>query len=338
MTRLILLNVPNLVAVFVLFQICASLKQTAPRFNATSIAPKFMIISAFQPEADVWYDIPDFNLLVNNITVPGLSPLFPDVHCTQDQNVCQVTTGEGTINAASSIAALVYSPLFSWTKTYFMIAGIAGINPYVGTSADVTFARYGVQVDLQHEIDVREKPDNFSTGYFPQGSAAPDQYPGHIYGTEVFEVNDALRQIAVTAAKTATLNDTTAAQAFRAHYAVGTAARDAPSVRACDSATSDVYFAGELLGEAFSNYTTLATNGSAIYCTSDQEDNAILGALLRGASAHALDFARVIVMRTASDFDRPYPGQSVLQNLVYESAGVSNSCRCWNFQRSDYHF
>lgn len=54
-----------------------------------------------------------------------------------------------------------------------------------------------MQVALQYEIDAREKPDNFSTGYIPQGSFAPDQYPLSIYGTEVFEVNDALRQIAI---------------------------------------------------------------------------------------------------------------------------------------------
>ena len=38
-----------------------------------SISPKFLIISAFKPEAEVWYGIPDFDLLGQNITVPGKS-------------------------------------------------------------------------------------------------------------------------------------------------------------------------------------------------------------------------------------------------------------------------
>lgn len=34
-------------------------------------------------------------ILGNNITVTGFSPLFPDAHCTEDGDVCQLTTGEG---------------------------------------------------------------------------------------------------------------------------------------------------------------------------------------------------------------------------------------------------
>lgn len=68
------------------------------------------------------------------------------------------------INAAASITALTFSPKFNLKKTYFLIAGIAGINPKIGTLGSVTFARYAVQVALQYEIDAREIPENFSTG------------------------------------------------------------------------------------------------------------------------------------------------------------------------------
>lgn len=81
------------------------------------------------------------------------------------------------------------------TATYFFIAGIAGVNPNLATIGSVSFARYAVQVTLQHEIDAREIPSNFSTGYFAQGSKAPGQYPKDIYGTEVFEVSESLRKL-----------------------------------------------------------------------------------------------------------------------------------------------
>lgn len=68
------------------------------------------------------------------------------------------------INAASSMTALAFSTKFDLTKTYFMVAGIAGINPEVATLGSVTFARYAVQVALQYEFDAREIPDNFTTG------------------------------------------------------------------------------------------------------------------------------------------------------------------------------
>lgn len=49
------------------------------------------------------------------------------------------------INAASTISALTFSRLFDFTSTYFLIAGIAGVNPEVATLGSVTFARYAVQ-------------------------------------------------------------------------------------------------------------------------------------------------------------------------------------------------
>lgn len=222
------------------------------------------------------------------------------------------------------MTALAFSPLFDFTKTYFLIAGIAGISPKVATIGSVTFARYAVQVALQYEFDSREIPANFTTGYVPQGSTFPSEYPQSIYGTEVFEVNDALRQIAISFARTAILNDSAAAVAYRANYAsltAYTAGSVAPSVVACDVATSDVYFSGALLGEAFENTTKLFTNGSGTYCTTAQEDNATLEALLRGAVNNLTDFSRIIVMRTASDFDRPFPGEADTTNLFWANQG-----------------
>ena len=62
------------------------------------LAPKVVIISMFSPEAEVWYGIDEFDLLAQNVTVPGLSPLFPDVHCTANGDVCQIITGESEVN------------------------------------------------------------------------------------------------------------------------------------------------------------------------------------------------------------------------------------------------
>ncbi|KAL8789794.1 MAG: hypothetical protein Q9195_006628 [Heterodermia aff. obscurata] len=278
----------------------------------------------FPPEGDVWYGIPEFDLLARNITVPGLSPLYPDAHCTANGEVCQLVTGESEINAATTITSLVFSPLFDLTTTYFLIGGIAGINPEVATLGSVTFARYAVQVALQYEFDAREIPDNFTTGYVPQGSTFPTEYPQSIYGTEVFEVNEPLRQLALSYAQTATLNDSAAAIAYRANYALSplyTAGSEPPSVVACDVATSDVYFSGALLSEAFGNTTKLFTNGSGIYCTTAQEDNATLEAMLRADLNNRTDFSRIIVMRTASDFDRPFPGEADTVNLFYADQG-----------------
>jgi len=282
----------------------------------------------FTNEAEVWYNIPEFNVLAKNITVPGLSPLFQQIHCTADEEICQLVTGESEINAASSVSALIYSGLFNLTSTYFMIAGIAGVNPIVATTGSVTFARYAVQVGLQFEIDAREIPSDFPTGYFPQGTTAPGQFPNTIYGTEVFEVNENLRQAAFKLAQTAIpdLNDTAEAQANRALYAsFGDANTKPPTVVLCDTATSDTFWSGDDLAAAFENTTQLFTNGSATYCTTQQEDSATLNALMRGALFKLVDFSRIIVMRSASDFDRPAPNVTAIANLLGDAPGFEPS-------------
>lgn len=222
------------------------------------------------------------------------------------------------------MSALVYSQLFDLTQTYFLIAGIAGISPEVGTLGSVTFARYAVQVALQFEIDAREIPANFATGYIPQGSTSPDQYPQEIYGTEVFEVNEDLRQLAIQMARKAKLFDDTSSQQYRANYASSPefkAGASPPSVVACDTATSDAFWSGALLGSAFENTSKLFTNGTAVYCTTQQEDNATLEALMRAALVGLVDFSRIIIMRTGSDFDRPFAGQSAADNLFIGTPG-----------------
>jgi purine nucleoside permease len=228
------------------------------------------------------------------------------------------------INAASSVMALALSSIFDFTTTYFMVAGIAGINPEVSTIGSVTFARYAIQVALQYEFDIRDIPANYTTGYVPFGVDSPQDYPLTVYGTEVFELNTALQGMAVDFASAASLNDSDAAVAYRAGYAadaIYAAGAEVPSVVACDVATSDVYYSGRLLGEAFGNFTTLMTNGSGVYCSTAQEDNATLEVLLRLAVNGLVDFSRIIVMRTASDFDRPWIGESAIFNLFYADQG-----------------
>ena len=229
--------------------------------------------------------------------------------------------GEGEINAASSISALIYSNLFNLTQTYFLVAGIAGINPHVATTGSVTFAQYAVQFDLQYEFDSRQIPSNDTSGYFPQNGVFPDEtsgmdYPGEIYGTEAFELNDKLRKRFVSLASKPKLNDSMAAATYRATYPYAPANMP-PSVVECATGTSNVYWTGSVLGDAFTNYTKLLTNGSGIYCATQQEDNATLEALLRGDLAGKVDFSRVAVMRTASDFDRAPPDETEVFHLLY---------------------
>ena len=262
----------------------------------------------------------DLGLGAINVTVPGLSPLFQKALCNPTLEVCQIITGEAEVNAAASVSAIVNSPFFDLRKTYFFEAGIAGVNPKCGTEASAFFARFVVGIDIEYEIDAREIPENYTTGWVPFGAKAPNEYPSTYYGTEIAELNQALQQKAIAAGGKAALNDSEAAVAYRARYP-SAPANAPPAVLAGDVVSSNVYFSGTLLSEAFENYTTLLANGSGTYCTTAEEDNAVAEAVLRGTLGGKADFSRLIVLRTASDFDRPPPGVTAAQNLFYEEQG-----------------
>ncbi|KAH6847526.1 purine nucleoside permease [Chaetomium sp. MPI-CAGE-AT-0009] len=283
------------------------------------IKPKIMIISMFAPEATIWQRnlprTPLGDLHALNLTLPGLSMLHPTIHCTATGAICQLTTGEGEINAASSTAALALSPRFDLRQTYFLVAGIAGVNPRRATLGGVALARYAVQVALQHELDAREMPDGFETGYVPFGAAEPYADPGIWYGTEVMELNGGLRDRAFEFARRGELVDSEDAVAYRGRYGtrMGEEVHDhpfaagvgGPEVVKCDAATSDVYYSGKLLSESFERITEVWTDGTGVYCMTAQEDNATLEVLVRMAVYGLVDFGRVIVMRTGRVQLRP---------------------------------
>lgn len=215
--------------------------------------------------------------------------------------------------------------MFDLTTTYFLVAGTAGINPEVATIGSVTFARYGVSVEMQYEISPKDLPNNFSGGYIPQGAYTPQEYPASIYGTEAFEYNQDLQHWAAELARAVPLNDSNTAQEYRANYAstpAYAAGAAPPAIYECDVSTSDIYFSGTSLATGFGAYMKLVTNGSAVYCTTEQETTATSESLLRGALINKLDYSRLIVMFAGSDFDRPYAGEAATTNLFWADQGA----------------
>ncbi|KAK0738830.1 putative purine nucleoside permease [Schizothecium vesticola] len=283
------------------------------------LRPKVFIVNMFGLEAEAWQTgnaAKSLNLTARRIQVPGLSPKYPDIFCTEDGNVCQITTAEGLINASLALSALLSSPLFDLRNTYFILAGIAGVNPREGTLGTVAFATFAVQVDLQYEFDSREVPADWVTGYVPLGTTHPSQYPTQFYGTEIFSLNDELRKVAQSVAEKSTLRESQSAAAYGALY--GTEPNDAyraatlpPSVIQGDVATSDVFFHGPHITRGVDGYCRLLTKGQAKYCMAAQEDNGTLAALMRAAQAGRADFSRVILLRSGSNFDQPPPGKTI---------------------------
>ncbi len=272
---------------------------------------KVIVINMFQGEAQPFIDRYD---LKEKVYVSGLSPDAPNMLCNID-GICQVTTGMGYANAASTISALLYRSKLDLTHTYFVIAGIAGIDPGQGTVGSAAWARYAVDYGLSHEIDAREMPTGWPYGYFGIGTKGPGQKPPLDYRTEVFQLNETLLQKAFTLSKSATLEDSPEAIAFRKNYAFAPA-NQPPAVIQCDVASADTWWAGRNLGQRARDWVKTMTDNKGTYCTTAQEDNATLEVLTRGARAGKVDFSRVALLRAGSDFDRPYDGQTATDGLI----------------------
>jgi purine nucleoside permease len=88
----------------------------------------------------------------------------------------------------------------------------------------------------------------------------------------------------------------------------------------CDTLSGDTWWSGNHLGEYARRWTRLLTAGKGVYCTSQQEDNATLNVLTRGTQSGLVDFNRVALLRSGSDFDRPYPHQGVLESMRAQRA------------------
>lgn len=291
--------------------------QVAPA-PAAARQVKAVVISMFAPEAQPW--IKPFGL-DESIAVPGLSPDYPAVRCNAD-GVCLLTTGMGHANAAASVLAFALDPRFDLRRAYFLVAGISGMDPQQGTLGDAAWARWLIDFGLAHEIDAREMPKGWKHGYLGLLTAAPGIKPKFEYRTEAARLDEALLQKVLALTRDARLADDPKAQAYRARYREP-AARRAPRVIQCDTLGGDTWWHGHRLGEHARAWTRLLSDGQATYCTTQQEDNATFNALERAAAAGRVDLKRLAVLRTASNFDRPHPGQSAHASLVASHSGAT---------------
>jgi purine nucleoside permease len=289
--------------------------------SQTTDAPralKVLIISMFEPEAAPW--IAPLKL-TEKVNVPGLLPDSPALRCNTD-DVCLMVAGMGHANAAASTMALTLDARFDLHRTYFLIAGIAGIDPAMGTVGTATWARYLVDYGIAHELDARDMPKSWRTGYHGIMTKGPGEKPKFEYHTEYAQLDEALLQKALALTKNASLADNDKARAYRAKYKKAPA-NQPPQVVQCDTLGGDTWWHGKHLGEHATAWMKLLTDGKGRYCTTQQEDNATHNALMRAAAAGKVDLKRLAVLRTASNFDRPYPGQSAHASLIASTTGGS---------------
>ncbi len=268
-------------------------------------------------EAFWWFTVGGLN---NKIDLPGgFAPVFTNAN----KDHLLLITGSGKSNAATSIMSLGFLNSFDLRKAYFMVAGISGGRPEVTTIGSAVWAKWIVDAGLAAEIDPRELPDDIEFPFFRLGCTIPPfcSMPFDV-GTEIYELNDDLIAWAFKLSNEISLSDNEMVQEIRDKYPQN-AARQKPSIQRGDDIATDTFLHGKLLSNFMTWWMENFTDGEGIYYVSDFEDTAIATAMKRLEEASRVDFNRLMILRSPSNFDQQHPGQTALESLSdASSAGM----------------
>ena len=238
---------------------------------------------------------------------------------TPDGSILGVVTGVGTIRSAATVMALGLDPRFDLTEAYWLVAGIAGANPDVMSLGSAAWAEWVVDGDLGHEIDAREIPEGWSTGHIPLRKKSPFQTPAEPQEGQVFQLSPTLVDWAYRLTKDTPLADSEALQKHRALYVGYPNALRPPFVLKGDNLASMNYWHGKLMNAWAEAWVSYYTGGRGTFATSAMEDTGTVQALTWLARAGKVDAKRLLVLRTASNYDMQWPGATASQSLSGES-------------------
>src|SRR5262244_4680286 len=143
------------------------------------VAVKVVVVAMFERGEDSGDTPGEYQYWVEREHLDRILPMpaaFHPVRMNKD-GVLGLLTGVGTARAAASIMALGLDPRFDLRKAYWLVAGIAGVDPADGSLGSAAWAEWVVDGDLGHEIDAREIPTDWKTGYVPLRKSKPYELP-----------------------------------------------------------------------------------------------------------------------------------------------------------------
>jgi purine nucleoside permease len=290
------------------------------------IQVKVVVVTMFEIGADTGDTAGEFQLWYER---QKLSRRFAfahhhDLFLNEQTGVLGMVTGEGTANSATAVMELGMDPRFDLSHAYWLIAGIAGVDPEDASLGSAAWAEYVVDGDLAHEIDSREIPADWPTGYFPLESHRPYDPDAHIVSeSQVFRLDPALVDWAYQLTRHIDLGDSEPLRRSRARYKGYPNAQKPPFVLKGDDLASMTFWHGKLLNDWANRWVAYWTNGSGNYVMTDMEDTGTLLALTYLHRIGRVDKQRVLVLRTASNYSMPPPGVTAAENMQKENEGYS---------------
>jgi len=285
---------------------------------------KVVVVTMFERGEDTGDAPGEFQLWVEREKLTQVIP-FPQGNRSlrsDGKGLIAMVTGVGTAKAAASVMALGMDPRFDLTKAYWLVAGIAGVDPADATLGSAAWATYIVDGDLAHEIDAREIPANWKTGFVPLRKAVPYEQPLREPNEgEMYKLNESLVDWAFSLTKGLDLGDSPSLKERRAQMIGMPNAQRPPSVLKGDTLQSSTFWHGKLLNEWANDWVSYHTKGKGNYVTTAMEDTGTLQSLHFLAKAGKVDVSRVLVLRTASNFDSQRPQITAAESLAENKAG-----------------
>jgi len=234
-----------------------------------------------------------------------------------------LSTGMGTSRAAISTLALGQDPRFDLSRAYWLVAAIAGVNPNQASVGSAAWIGAVVDSDFGYAIDPREMPKTWSTGQIPFDRKAPYETPAPAMPNHnLFPLNTALRDWAFDLTRNAAIADNDALRALRAPYAGFPKAQTPPVVLKGNEVSGQTFWHGTELNrhyEAWADYWTGSHEG---FVMTGMEDTGVLAAIAALGRTGRADPARVLILRTASNYTTQPPGGDAATNLLGEHSGV----------------
>jgi purine nucleoside permease len=293
--------------------------------RADPIPVKVAVVVTFEVGADTGDRPGEFQFWAERetwagkVAVPGVDhPVL-----LGDNGVIGVVAGT-TSRASNQIMALVLGGQFDFSKTYWLINGIAGVDPAVASIGSAAWARYVIDGDIAYEIDSREAGAGWPYAIMPIGSTVPNQKP-HAEGWEpspmAYPLNPGLAAWAYGLTRQVPIPDTADITAYRAMYQGYPNAQRPPFVLLGETFGSNRYWHGQVLTRWAEDWTKLWTDGKGSFAMSDMEDQGFAAALTRLGAMGKVDFQRVMFLRTASNYCMQPPGGDVNRSLHYGFSG-----------------
>lgn len=246
-----------------------------------------------------------------------------DLFFNPKTGVLGMVTGIGTAKSASAVMELGMDPRFDLSHAYWLVAGIAGFDPADASIGSAAWAEYLVDGDLAYEIDAREIPKGWDTGYFARGTKRPWDPKRPAPTGEMFQLNPKMTEWAYELTRDVKLDDSPVLQKRRAAYTDFPNARKPPFVLKGDNLAGMTYWHGTLLNEWANHWVRYWTSGKGNFVSSAMEDTGTYQSLIYLSRAGKVDKNRVMVLRTASNYTMPPPGVTAVDDLLQDHDGYA---------------